>query len=307
MRAYVNTPGAREPLALRDVADPDPQVGEALIAVKAFSLNRGELTLIETRPEGWRPGQDVAGIVLSAPDGAQVSPGDHVLCLLDGAGWAERVASPLSRLTKLPANVTFSQAAALPVAGLTALRIVRHGGSLLGRRVLVTGAAGGVGNLAVQLAALSGAQVTAVATEVGQLTNLGAAEVVPSVDAAKGSFHLILNSVGGDTLSGSLRRLDPNGALVLFGNSSREASHLRFEDFGSAQNARIQSFFSYSSGPEEAFAPDLTLLTRLVADGALKPLIGAERDWSELASMSADLKARRIVGKAILLVTNNMT
>src|SRR6266581_4536703 len=121
MLAIVNTPSEPEPVAIREVAEPELRPNEALVAVHAFSLNRGELRLFQVRPEGWRPGQDIAGVVVRAA--------------ADG----------------------------LPVAGLTALRALRHGAPLLGKRVLITGAAGGVGNLAVQLAARSGARVTAVA------------------------------------------------------------------------------------------------------------------------------------------------
>ncbi len=82
--------------------------------------------------------------------------------MTDNGGWAQRVAAPTHRLAALPENVRFEEAAALPVAGLTALRTLRHGAPLLGKRVLVTGAAGGVGHMAVQIAARSGAHVTAV-------------------------------------------------------------------------------------------------------------------------------------------------
>jgi len=164
MRAIVNTPGGPEPIAIREVAEPEPQPNEALVAVHAFSLNRGELRLFQVRPEGWRPGQDIAGVVVrAAGDGTGPAAGTRVVALVDQAGWAERAAVPSHRMAPVADTVSFAAAAALPVAGLTALRTLRHGAPLLGKRVLITGAAGGVGNLAVQLAARSGARVTAIA------------------------------------------------------------------------------------------------------------------------------------------------
>src|SRR5712672_3211710 len=155
MLAIVTTPGGPEPVAIREVAEPELRPNEALVAVQAFSLNRGELRLFQVRPEGWRPGQDIAGIVLeAAADGSGLPAGTRVVALCDEAGWAERAAVPSYRIAPLADNVSFAAAAALPVAGLTALRTLRHGAPLLGKRVLITGAAGGVGNLAVQLAAV---------------------------------------------------------------------------------------------------------------------------------------------------------
>src|SRR5437763_4545639 len=162
MLAIVNTPGGPEPVVIREVAEPQPRPNEALVAVHAFSLNRGELRLFQVRPEDWRPGQDIAGIVLKqATDGSGPAGGTRVVALCDWEGWAERAAVPSHRIAPIADNVSFAAAASLPVAGLTALRALRHGAPLLGKGVLITGAAGGVGNLAVQTAARSGARVTA--------------------------------------------------------------------------------------------------------------------------------------------------
>src|SRR3954470_11961466 len=151
MLAIVNTPGGPEPVAIREVPEPEPRPNEALVAVRSFSLNRGELRLFQVRPAGWRPGQDIAGVVLKqAADGTGPAAGTRVVALCDWEGWAERAAVPSRRLAPLADNVSFAAAASLPVAGLTALRALRHGAPLLGKRVLITGAAGGVGNLAVQ-------------------------------------------------------------------------------------------------------------------------------------------------------------
>src|SRR5467141_2383261 len=163
MLALVATQRPDTPVEIREVAEPSATHDEAIVEVHAFSLNRGELALLASRPEGWRPGQDIAGVVVqAAADGSGPKEGTRVVALVDGAGWSQRVAAPTARMAVLPDNISFASAATLPVAGLTALRVVRLGGALLGRRALITGAAGGVGRFAVQLAALAGAEVTGV-------------------------------------------------------------------------------------------------------------------------------------------------
>ncbi len=299
MRAIVNT---RAGPVIGEAPEPAPRDNEALVAVHAFSLNRGELRLFQVRPEGWRPGQDIAGVVVrQAADGSGPATGTRVVALCDWEGWAERAAVPSHRMAPLADTVSFAAAAALPVAGLTALRTLRHGAPLLGERVLVTGAAGGVGNLAVQLAARSGARVTAVAGSAERarvLDGLGAAEIVTDIAAATGRFGLILEAVGGASLKAAIGLIEAKGTIVVYGNSSGEDTPLNFRDFAEHQNARIQGFHYFTSEPEERFAPDLALLAGLVADGSLRPLI-VEHDWSELAAAGERLRARRIAGKAV--------
>ena len=296
MRALVTTPDGPEPVALRDVPEPVPGPNEVLVAVHAFSLNRGELRSVVNNGEGWIPGQDIAGVVLSGP-----RTGQRVVCLTDEFGWAERVAVPAHRIVAIPDSVTFSQACALPVAGLTALRCVRLGGALVGRRVLITGAAGGVGTLAVQIARHAGAQVTAVVGSKERGIGIGAHETVIGIENAPGRYALILEAAGGASLAEALKRIEPNGIVAVYGNSSAEATAIGFADFRAAQNARIQSFFYFTSGPEEQFDPDLSLLVSMVADGSLRPVIGAERSWTEFAPVADQLRARKIPGKAVFL------
>lgn len=304
MKALVNTPKGSAPVELREVPEPSPAPHEALIAVHAFSLNRGELTLMRIRPEGWQPGQDISGIVLkAAADGSGPKEGTRVVGLVDWNGWAERAAVSTHRIAALPDNVGFGAAAALPVAGLTALRTLRHGAPLLGRRVLITGAAGGVGNLAVQLATAAGAEVTAIARGARgrPLAALGASQVIEEIGKASGKYWLILESAGGASLKAALGLLEPKGTVVIFGNSSGEETALSFRDFGTANNSRIQSFHSFNSGPEEAFAPDLALLAGLVGKGKLKPQI-EEHGWDDFAAVAKALGERRVEGKAIFRV-----
>jgi NADPH:quinone reductase len=303
MLALVNTPGGIAPVELREVAEPQPAPNEALVGVRAFSLNRGELRLFQIRPEGWRPGQDISGVVLEqAADGSGPEAGTRVVALTDNAGWAERAAVPAHRMAALPDNARFEEAAALPVAGLTALRSLRHGAPLLGKRVLITGAAGGVGHMAVQIAARSGARVTAVVggPERGRHIR-GAVEIVDGIDRAEGRFSLILESAGGPSLAAAILHIEARGTIVIFGNSSGEPTPLSFRDFADHPNARIQSFSYFTSEPEDRFAPDLALLAALVGDVSLKPVL-AEHSWRDLAKVGPELRDRHIAGKAVFRI-----
>ena len=303
MLALVNTPGGAAPVELREVPEPVPAANEAVVEVRAFSLNRGELRLMQIRPEGWRPGQDIGGVVLrAAADGSGPQAGTRVVAMADNAGWAQRAAVPVRRLAALPDNVRFEEAAALPVAGLTALRTLRHGAPLLGKRVLVTGAAGGVGHLAVQIAARSGAHVTAIVGSPERGRHLrGAETIVDGIDKAEGRFGLILEAAGGASLAAAIARVEAKGTIVIFGNSSGEPTAINFRDFAEHPNARIQSFSYFTSEPEERFAPDLALLAALVGDGSLKPAL-VESSWRDLARIGPQLRDRQIAGKAVFRV-----
>ena len=303
MLALVNTPGGAAPVELRECPEPVPAADEAVVEVRAFSLNRGELRLMQTRPEGWRPGQDIGGVVLrAAADGSGPQAGTRVVAMADNAGWAQRAAVPVRRLAALPDNVRFEEAAALPIAGLTALRTLRHGAPLLGKRVLVTGAAGGVGHMAVQIAARSGAHVTAIVGSPERGRHLrGAETIVDGIDKAEGRFGLILEAAGGASLAAAIARVEAKGTIVIFGNSSGEPTAINFRDFAEHPNARIQSFSYFTSEPEERFAPDLALLAALVGDGSLKPAL-VESSWRDLARIGSQLRDRQIAGKAVFRV-----
>ncbi len=306
MLALVNTPSAPILVELNEVSEPVPQPDEAIVEVHAFSLNRGELALLANRPQGWRPGQDVAGVVVQpAADGSGPEKGTRVVAWVDGAGWSQRVAAPTARMAALPDNVSFASAATLPVAGVTALRTIRQGGSLLGQRVLITGAAGGVGSFAVQLATLAGAEVTGVVSSsdhAAGLIELGATALVSNAREAEGLFDLILESVGGASLSGAISKVAPGGTIVVFGNSSREETSISFSDFAGHAFARIIPFFVYLSGTPASMGEDLAKLVSMVASGKLKPEIGLEDSWHNVYKAAAALRDRKVNGKAVFHV-----
>src|SRR5262252_7079685 len=218
-RAVVVDPAAPGRLVIASLPDPTPDRGEAVVRVRAISLNRGEVRRAGMAPAGWRPGWDFAGEVeRAAADGSGPRVGARVVGLLLEGAWAERLAVPTHALADLPDKVTFAQAATFPVAGLTALHALAKGGLALGRRVLITGATGGVGDFAVQLARLAGAHVTAVARRSDQtavLREWGAHEVVVGDEIPPTpKYDLIIDSVGGPTLGTALAALERAGVCV---------------------------------------------------------------------------------------------
>lgn len=289
MRALIGSPGKPGNVEFRDVEPPLPAPDEILLDVKAFGLNRGELTLLTVRPAGWRPGQDIAGVVVrAAADGGGPKAGDRVVALTEYAGWSQQAVAKVSRCAVLPDGVSFEEAASLPVAGLTALRALRVGGALLGKRVLITGASGGVGHFAVQLARDAGARVTGVSS---------------AAAAPEEHFDVILESVGGASLAASLNRVAADGVVVMYGNSSKEPTTIPgFPDFGGRPNAKLHAFFVYYSGERPTFGEDLGLLASLVGERKLIPQVGATFGWDEFAKAFEGLASRKIRGKAILRV-----
>ena len=202
VRAVVVDPSRSERLTLQSVELLPATGSDVTVRVTAISLNRGEVNRALSQSDaGARPGWDFAGVIEeAAADGSGPKPGTRVVGMLSTGAWAERIRAPSHAVAALPDAVTDAQAATLPVAGLTALHALRQGGLLLGRKVLVDGATGGVGHLAVQLAATAGAEVyghvrraeqkAMISEWCGERTivasNLGAA-------ASSGPYHLIMD------------------------------------------------------------------------------------------------------------------
>jgi NADPH:quinone reductase len=302
MRAIVATADGPSWTERREVAPPAPAANEALVAVRAFAVNRGELTLVRRR-DGWQPGQDVAGEVIQpAADGTGPQAGARVAGLAEWHGWAEQAVVPAHRLALVPDGVELDRAAALPMAGTTAANLVRLGGPLLGARMLITGASGGVGHLAVQLAALGGADVTAVARRerADAIRGYGARDVVAEASEAEGPFDLVLESAGGASLDAALARVAPGGTVLLFGNSSREPSTIDFTAFFGHEEATVRSYFS--ARHERDAGRLLAMLLDLLAAGRLEVEIGFRASWDRLNEALDGLSERRFAGKAVLTV-----
>jgi NADPH:quinone reductase-like Zn-dependent oxidoreductase len=304
-RAVVVHPDVPGRLVIRPVAEPVPDRGEAVVCVRALSLNRGEVRRAGMAAAGWRPGWDLAGEVeRAAADGSGPRAGARVVGLLPEGAWAERVAVPTHALAELPANVTLAQAATFPVAGLTALLALARGGTLLGRRVLVTGATGGVGDFAVQLARLGGAHVTASVRRADQapaVRALGAHEVAVGDDIPPSpKYDLILDSVGGRTLGTALGALEGGGACVVFGVSATPEVTFDARQFFFAGRTTLYGFYLFKELAGEPASGGLRRLADLVAAGRLTPHISVERPWAEIGQVAQDLMARRFPGKAVL-------
>ncbi len=308
MQALVVSPGGAGVVELGEVEEPEPGADEAVVEVRAVSLNRGEVRGLGDNPEGYVAGWDLAGVVAeAAADGSGPAEGTRVVGLVQSGSWAQRVAVSTEYLAELPEEVSFAEAAALPVAGLTAYRALALGGWLVGQRVLITGASGGVGRLAIQLARHGGAVVTALAGSERRaegLQELGADEVTFDLEPEGPGFDHIVESVGGGTLTAALRRVAAGGMVVSLGNSASEDSTLSARWlYRGAPGARVYGLFIFAElARTRSAGRDLRTLAELVAAGHLNPQIALEAGWDEADSAISALVDRNVAGKAVLHV-----
>jgi NADPH:quinone reductase-like Zn-dependent oxidoreductase len=297
MKAIVqDTYGAPEVLELRDIDRPVPSEGEVLVRVHAGGLDRGVWhimtglpylirivvpTLGLRRPKAPVLGMDVAGRVEAVGDNVtRFRPGDAVFGWTDGGSYAEYASAPEDHFAPKPASVTFEQAAAAPISGLAALQGLRDVGEIQpGQKVLVIGAAGGVGSFAVQLAKAFGAQVTGVAstTQVELVRSIGADDVVDYTrdDVTDGTrdWDLVVDTAGHRPLSRLRRALTPGGTLVIVGSEGRGRWMGGFDrQLRAVALSRLvgQRLRMLSSKPRQE---DLQTLRELIEAGKVTPLI----------------------------------
>jgi NADPH:quinone reductase-like Zn-dependent oxidoreductase len=317
--------GGPEVLELRDIGTPVPKDNEVLVRVHAAGLDRGVWhvmaglpylvrVIVPTMglrgPKAAVRGMDLAGRVEAV--GREVTrfqPGDAVFGWTEAGSYAEYTTAPEDHLVAMPANLSFEQAAAVPISGLAALQAVRDVGEVQpGQRVLVIGAAGGVGSFAVQLAKAFGAHVTGVGstTQLELIRSVGADEVVDYTrdDVTDGSRHwdLILDTAGHRSLSRLRRALTPGGTLVIVGSEVRGRwmggfdRNLRAVAWSRFVGQRLRML---SSTPRR---DDLQTLTELIEAGKVTPLIDRAYPLSQAPEAMRHLLAGHGRGKVVITV-----
>ncbi len=310
--------GGPDVLNCEVIEKPVPKDNEVLIKVRAASLNpldwrlmRGRPFLLRIgmglrKPKDTRFGRDLAGEVLEVGrDVTSFKPGDEVFGASTGA-LAEYVCASESNLAIKPSAVPFDIAASIPIAALTALQSLRDKGQVQpGQRVLINGAAGGVGTFAVQLAKSFGAHVTAVCSSKNaeMVRGIGADRVVDYTveDFTRGAdrYDLILDNIGNHSLSACRRVLNPKGTLVMIGAKYIPILLLR------ALQARILSSFV---GQQLGFMAakmthdDLAVLSELVQAGKVKPVIERRYPLSDVRQAVQYLEEGHARGKIIVTV-----
>lgn len=319
MKAVIYTEyGNHENLQYTDAPKPAPKDDEVLIKVHAASVNSWDWDLLRGRPYivrmgGWRKpkykilGADVAGTVeATGKNITQFKPGDAVFADLSGYKWggfAEYVCAPEKPLAHKPALMNFEQAAALPQAGVLALQgLHRYGNIQPGQQVLLNGAGGGVGTLALQMAKMQGATVTAVdrADKLDMLLQLGADDVM---DYAKEDFtqsgrqyDLILDVITTKPVGAYKRVLKPGGAYVVVGGSMKRI----FQVFVSGPFIRLFSGKKMGLLVHRPNRDDLNTLAGLFETGKLAPVIDRVYPLHETAEAVRRLGAGDVKGKGVV-------
>jgi NADPH:quinone reductase-like Zn-dependent oxidoreductase len=316
--------GSTDVLELREIEQPLPTDNEVLVRVHAAGLHRGDWHVMTglpylirfvvpslglRKPKVLVRGMDVAGLVEAiGKDVTRFQPGDAVFGWCDGA-FAEYASAPEDQLAAKPPNLSFEQAAAVPISGFAALQGLRDVGEVqAGQQVLVIGAAGGVGSFAVQLAKAFGAQVTGMAStsQLDVVRSLGAHEVIDYTreDVTDGThrWDLILDTAGRRTLSQLRRALTPKGTLVIVGGEGGGRwmggflRNLRAPVLSRFVGQRLRMLASKER------KEDLETLRELIEDGKLTPRIGRTYPLREVPEAMQALEAGHTRGKLVITV-----
>lgn len=298
-------------LDIRKVSEPVPASSEAIVQVAAVGLSLDELLELAHAPEGQRFGHEFVGRVeRRAADGSGPEDGCRVAGIIKSGACAERIAVPTNSLARVPSLVPTAYAAALPVAGLTAIRALAKGGFLLKRKVLITNAEETEGYLACQIARSTGAEVTAIVSHSGfevLASEAGAHHVLVGNDAKRveafGPFHLIIDSIGGEMLSTSLKLLEPGGVCVSIG-TTKEETRVDTRQMDSIGGVNLFGFSLSYDLVDNPAQEDLKRLLNLVVEQQLSVRIAIETTWNNLQSVAEKVASQRIIGKAVLHVSS---
>jgi NADPH:quinone reductase len=306
MRALVADPSATPALILAEVPEPTPGPDQLLLDMEAASVNRGEVRLASSLPAGTVVGWDVAGTVAALGEGVtQFDVGDRVVALNEARGsFAERVVVPAARTAPLPSACDFVTASTLPVAGLTAVGINRLARVHAGDRVLITGAAGGVGMFAVQLA------LEAKATVTGQAGNEQRAAAVRAVGAealvhpgdgspVDGEFDVVLDGIGGPMTAALVEATARLGRMVVYGNSADAESSFRIERLYN-KGVTMYGFRVFVNVAPEQAVKDMANLAEQAAAGRLAVQVQATAPLAEAVPLIRDLYDRKVTGKVVI-------
>jgi NADPH:quinone reductase len=307
MRALVPTSRPGQLVEIGEIDQPEPTPHEAVVKVSEFSLNRADYLYLRVPGTTYRPGIDAVGTVeRAAADASGPTPGTRVAFHLpSGGAAAEFVAVAASHLAVVPDEVSSILAAALPMAGLVARRLLALAGPLAGRRILGTGVGGGVGQLIIQLARGAGAEFVAVVAEdqpAEHITALGA-QVTHDIDEIEdGTFDIVVESVGGPLGSKAAYKLRPGGLFLWFGEASGEPLTLDFFNLLQTGQSMTLRHFVYSDIADSDTASDVAALLDLATHGRLTVEIGRAGGWDLTARLIEEMAAGRLQGKAVLTV-----
>ncbi len=329
MKAVVYTDyGSPDVLEIRDVKKPVPNNDQVLVKVRAASINPLDWHFIEgtpyimramgiglRRPKIPRLGVDMAGQVEAVGKNVtQFNPGDEVFGGKTGA-FAEYVCVFADRAVALkPANLTFEQAASVPIAAITALQGLRDKGKIQpGQKVLINGASGGVGTFAVQIAKSFGADVTGVCStrNVDMVRSLGADQVIDYTkeDFTKGAqrYDLILDNVANHSLLECRRALKPKGTYVLIGGGGTNDQGLIGPLANPIKAMLLSPFVSQKMGMmlAELNKKDLTILGDLMQSGKMTPVIDRTYPLSQIAEAIRYLEQGHARGKVVITVAQD--
>jgi len=294
MRALTQDSYGLDALAVREIPEPLPAKGQVLVRVSAAGVNPYDWHFAAGQPMIARPmmgglggprpqvrGADLSGVVVAVGPGVTAfAPGDEVFGFGAAGTFAERAVANATRIAHRPVDLTHVEAAALPMAAVTALQFLRAAGLTAGQRVMITGAGGGIGHFAVQIAAAWGAHVTGVCStrNVAMVRELGASEVIDytreDVTAGEPRFDVVFTNAGRYPLR-ALGRVVVPGGLILTNDGSKAGLFGSMPDLLAAPLvSRFRPYRAMSVSASEN-AEDLAVLARMVDGGVLLPIVSA--------------------------------